>query len=786
MSMASILVINDDPVQLHLLASLLEQDHLEAIRFVSSKEAWRWLQEGHVPDVIVLDLHMPGISGWRFCELLHSHFGPGKSVPPVLAVSATYTGVDAQDVLRDLGASAFLSLPTEPKLFRQKVRGLMECPTRSQGPHIWMVSSNESEIQRIHHVFAERGWQVVGWQSGGQVQAAPNPVCPDIVIIQDPLPDMPSEDFAVWCKRQYPQMMCIILGSDSSEQRTFSHVMQVDAYMAKGCDPLNLISFCEKGRWERALSRVEHLLDVRTDDLRESEAQFKGLFETLPDVLVIYDHQGMITHVNAVGAQQLRFSQDALMGQALSLIRPDVSVEQATTMSAGPGIGVTKWEETVFRKQNGTELPVEMVERVVRFQGKRQTLLVARDLTARKHMEQENATLEHQLRQVQKMEAIGRLAAGVAHDINNILTAILAHASLVKVRAEAGHPLWKTGEVIEKAVRRGKELTSQLLGFARQGKHHHVAVDIHDVIQEVIGLLGRTINKTIRFQSDLSAEKPFVVGDPNQLYQILMNLAVNACDAMGDSGELIMQTVNECVTPEQASHVPGLYAGNYVVIRVTDTGAGIPADIQGKIFEPFFTTKDQGQGTGMGLAMVYGIVKNHRGYIGVTSTLGGGTTMRVYLPSSSSAAPKTTSVPAKEPSHGTGHILVVDDEKDVAEAAQAILEYLGYHATVVFNGKEAVTVCQDLDIPVDIVLLDMVMADMSGAECFAQLRAIRPDVKVILCTGYDRNHAVQDLLNQGVAGFIQKPYDLDELAQICSVVMKNGVQVETCLTGVST
>jgi len=131
----------------------------------------------------------------------------------------------------------------------------------------------------------------VGWQSGGQVQAAPNPVCPDIVIIQDPLPDMPSEDFAVWCKRQYPQMMCIILGSDSSEQRTFSHVMQVDAYMAKGCDPLNLISFCEKGRWERALSRVEHLLDVRTDDLRESEAQFKGLFETLPDVLVIYDHQ---------------------------------------------------------------------------------------------------------------------------------------------------------------------------------------------------------------------------------------------------------------------------------------------------------------------------------------------------------------------------------------------------------------------------------------------------------------------------------------------------------------
>jgi len=779
--MATILVINDDPVQLHLLGSLLEQDYFEVIRFVCSENAWRWIKEGNVPDAIVLDLHMPGISGWRFCELLQSQFGPGRAVPPVLAVSATYAGVDAQDVLRDLGASAFLSLPAEPKQFRQQVRRLVECPPRPHSPLIWMVSSNESEIQRIHLVFAERGWQVIGWQNGEQVQAASNQIPPDIVIIEDPLPDMASEDFAVWCKRQFPQMMCIVLGPDHTGRRTLSHVIQVDAYMPKGCDPLNLISFCEKGRWERAFSRVEHLLDIRTDDLRESEAQFKGLFETLPDVLVIYDHQGIMAHVNAVGAQQLGFSPDALIGKALSLIRPATPAEHSVTTMSGSGNEVPRWEETVLLKKNGMELPVEMMERVVRFQGQRQTLLIARDLTARKHMEQENATLENQLRQGQKMEAIGRLASGVAHDMNNILTAILAHACLVKVRGEAGNPLWTAGDVIEKAVHRGKELTSQLLGFARQGKHHHIAVDIHDVIREVIGLLGRTINKTIMLQADLSAANPSVVGDPNQLYQILMNLAVNACDAMGDAGELIVQTANECVTPEQASHVPGLSAGDYVLIRVTDTGAGIPQDIQKQIFEPFFTTKEQGLGTGMGLAMVYGIVKNHRGYIGVTSTLGGGTTMRVYLPSAPCTTPKKKTVSTKEPSHGTGHILVVDDEKDVAEAAQAILEYLGYHVTVVLNGKEAVTYCQDINHPVDVVLLDMVMTDMSGTECFEQLRSMRPNLKVILCTGYDRNHAVQDLLNQGVAGFIQKPYDLDELAQICTVVIKDEMQVEACL-----
>ena len=780
--MTSILVINDDPVQLHLLASLLEQEYFEVSRFVCSEDAWRWLQEGHVPDAIVLDLHMPGISGWRFCELLHSFFGSTQPVPPILAVSATYTGVDAQDILRDLGASAFLALPAEPQLFRQQVRQLVECPPNPPRPHIWMVSAHKLEMQRIHQIFSERGWHVVEWQKGKEVQVAVNLVLPDVVLIEDPLPDMTTEEFGLWCKGQFPQAICIILEQESTVPRPMPQAVYADACLPKGCDALNIISLCEKGRWERALARVEHLLDVRTDDLRESEAQFKELFETLPDVLVIYDRQGIMTHVNALGAQQLGYSPDVLMKKKISLIRPELTGEELGPPMSRQGRGNGRWVETFLCRKNGSDLPVEMMERMVRFQGQRQTFLIARDLTARKHMEQENVALEQQLRQVQKMEAIGRLASGVAHDMNNILTAIMAHASLFKLRDEVGTPVWTAGDVIERAVRRGKELTSQLLGFARQGKHHHVTVDTHDVIQEVIKLLGRTIHKTIAFRADLAATKPTVVGDPNQLFQILMNLAVNACDAMGESGELLVQTANETVSPEHASRVPGLYPGDYVLIRVTDTGVGIPPDVQRHIFEPFFTTKEQGQGTGMGLAMVYGIVKNHHGYIGVTSSLGCGTTMRVYLPAAPCATPQTKSVETTEPSHGTGHILVVDDEKDVAEAAQAILEYLGYRVTVVLNGKEAVRLCQDLTVPVDVVLLDMVMTEMSGAACFTELRAIRPDLKVILCTGYDRNHAVQDLFNQGVVGFIQKPYDLDELAHVCAEVLNNENQVETCCT----
>lgn len=781
--MASILVINDDPVQLHLLASWLEKDYFAVNRFVCSENAWRWLQEGNVPDAIVLDLHMPGISGWRFCELLHSFFGSAGAVPPVLAVSATYTGIDTQDLLKDLGASTFLALPTDPQRFRQQVRQLVESPPSPQRPHLWMVSTHKLEIQRIQHIFVERGWQVVEWQAGKQVQVAVNLVHPDIVLIDDPLSDMTSEELGIWCKGQYPHAMCIVLGQESTARGCSPHAIHVDAYLPKACDPLHIISLCEKGRWERALSRVEHLLDIRTDDLRESEAQFKELFETLPDVLVIYDQQGVITHVNSLGAQQLGYLPLVLKGNLFSLIKPEPSDAESSPSMPSPARGGPRWEETFLRQKNGSNLSVEMMERMVQFQGQRQTLFIARDLTARKQMEEENIALEHQLRQVQKMEAIGRLASGVAHDMNNTLTAIMAHASLFKIQETTDTALWTAGDVIEKAVRRGKELTSQLLGYARQGKHHHVTVDTHDVIQEVITLLGRTIHKMITFRADLAAMRSHVVGDPNQLYQILMNLGVNACDAMGERGELLMQTSNETVTPEYASRVPGLCAGDYVLIRVTDTGTGMSSDTQRHIFEPFFTTKEQGQGTGMGLAMVYGIVKNHRGYIGVTSSLGCGTTMRVYLPDAPCATLKTRPLQTTEPSHGTGHILVVDDEKDVGEAAQAILEFLGYQVTVVLNGKEAVKICQDLAVPVDVVLLDMMMPEMSGATCFEKLRAIRPDLKVILCTGYDRNHAVQDLFNQGVIGFIQKPYDVDELAHACQVVLKNDNPVEICGIG---
>lgn len=778
-----LLVVNDDPVQLHLLCSLLEQDHEQVVRFVSSEQAWQWIQDGHVPEAIVLDLHMPEISGWRFCELLRSYFGTGAHLPPILAVSATYSSSEARDLITGLGATDFLSLPAEPGVFRERVRQLCEGQTRLKQYRTWLVTSDESEKRRISAAFLDRGWQILTWQSGQEVQAESPKIAPDIIIIDETLSDKTPEGFWRWRKNTYPQAMCIQIHASESQDDHSAHSGDIDAWVPRGCDPLTLISLCEKGKWERTLCRVEHLLEERTTDLRESEAQFRGLFEILPDVLIIYDSQGAVKHINAAGAQQLGYDPSEIVDQPLSMVYQPTQGTQGTTGETAISPASHRWQESVLHGKHHVELLVEVMERPVPFHGEKHTLLVARDLTARKRMEEEKSTLEQQLRQVQKMEAIGRLASGVAHDMNNILTAILGHASLMKLREETNAELLVTGEVIEKAVRRGKELTSQLLGFARQGKHHDVPVDVHSMIQEVVALLGRTIRKTIGFFTDFKAVQFTVLGDPNQLYQVLMNLAVNACDAMGDRGDLVFRTSNEVITPQEASRVPGLYTGNYVVIRVTDTGEGIPKEIQGKIFEPFFTTKEQGQGSGMGLAMVYGIVKNHKGYIGVTSTVGGGTTMKVYLPYSSESVPLLTqsSKTVATPRENTGHLLVVDDEPDVAEAAEAILAYFGYTVTVVNSGKEAIAFCQDLDRVIDLVLLDMVMPDMTGTTCFGELRSLRPGLKVILCTGHDRNHAVQELLDQGVAGFLQKPYDAEDLVSTCEAVLRSESPTTICL-----
>ena len=374
----------------------------------------------------------------------------------------------------------------------------------------------------------------------------------------------------------------------------------------------------------------------------------------------------------------------------------------------------------------------------------------------------EQKKLEGQFLQAQKMESIGTLAGGIAHDFNNILGGILGYASLIKMKLSEEDPFFSKIETIEKSALRAAELTAQLLGFARGGKYEAKQINLNDIADETLKIISRTFDKSIEIETSFRKQLPTVEGDAGQLEQVLMNLCVNARDAMDGGGKLIIETGVETPTEEyMRTHwdaKPGLYA----TLSVSDTGVGIDKNVLRKIFEPFFTTKEKGRGTGLGLSMVYGVVKNHDGYVSVYSELCVGTTFKVYLPVS--GKPESEENPEVEaPRGGSELILVVDDEEALRSLAREMLEAFGYRVLLAQNGEEAVKIYAEHGNEIDLAILDMVMPKMGGRETFLKLKELNPKVKALLSTGYSRDGRAQAILRSGVKGFIQKPYQVYEL-----------------------
>jgi len=393
---------------------------------------------------------------------------------------------------------------------------------------------------------------------------------------------------------------------------------------------------------------------------------------------------------------------------------------------------------------------------------------------ARKRAEHDKISLEEQLRQSQKMEAVGTLAGGIAHDFNNLLTGILGYADMLRAGGLSLNQTQKAADVIERAARRAAELTQQLLGFARKGKYQNIPVDLHATIAEVTALLGRTLDKNIILIQDLLAAEPFVLGDPVQIQQVILNLSVNARDAMADGGSLSFVTERIRVPAQAVSAHGGASVTDYIKLVVSDTGCGITAEIRPRIFEPFFTTKEQGKGTGMGLSMVYGIVKNHGGTINVYSEKGVGTSFEILWPAVD--RPRLVVEDEEETVYLTaGHtVLLVDDEELVRTVARTMLETLGYRVLTACDGVEAVHIFRRKHRDIEVVILDMAMPRMGGRDCFLELKAIDPEVRAVLSTGYALDEVTQGVLDEGMVGFAQKPYVMDDLAKTLASALDQG------------
>ncbi|WP_419185746.1 ATP-binding protein [Rohdeia mirabilis] len=396
------------------------------------------------------------------------------------------------------------------------------------------------------------------------------------------------------------------------------------------------------------------------------------------------------------------------------------------------------------------------------------------NVAERQRVEEERATLSEQLRQVQKLEAIGTLAGGIAHDFNNLLTGIGGQAELL-VRALGEPELRRAADTIAQTAQRGAKLTRQLLDFARRGESESVNVDVEALVGEVCDLLDRTIGKHIDVRKDLRASGAAVLGDPTQLQQVILNLAVNASDAMPENGTLTFGTSVTEVRPDEAHLFPELEPGQYVRLFVADTGCGMDADQIGRIFDPFYTTKAQGKGTGLGLALVYGIVRSHRGRVDVHSRLGEGTTFEILLPVSSAEGGCQVEDEPLEVVSGHGRLLVVDDEAVVRTTLCELAASIGY--TV--EGVDAGSIALDRlaarngagEGLYDAVLVDLRMPEMDGVELIEALRAKGDHTKAILCSGGGYERYGPRLADLDLAGFLHKPFRLAELSKVLSQVV---------------
>ena len=389
------------------------------------------------------------------------------------------------------------------------------------------------------------------------------------------------------------------------------------------------------------------------------------------------------------------------------------------------------------------------------------------DITDRKRAEEERERLEEQLRQAQKMEAVGQLAGGIAHDFNNILTVIQGNAELLKMDLPAGGQQARFADEVIKGANRAADLTRQLLAFARKGKWQVTPVDIHDAIAQTVKMLTHSIDRRIEIHMELRASPSVVMGDPTQLQNALLNLGVNARDAMAGGGVLTYATRNVTLTEADCDELPyELTPGDFLEIRVTDTGSGMDPQTRERIFEPFFTTKEVGKGTGLGLAGVYGCVKNHDGSISVASEPGRGATFTILLPLARAGTAATArTVGGDEPSPGTGHVLIVDDEESVRGFVRAALQNLGYTVSSCCDGGEAVAHYRSHHQEIDLVILDLIMPKMSGQDTLRELKKINPHVRVLVSSGFSHTQATHQTLDEGVLGLLYKPFQVTELSR---------------------
>jgi len=763
----SVAVVNDDPIQLHLLSKALTKGGMDVHAFRDAETALGALARDVPPKLIVTDLYMPGIDGWKLCRLLRSEDYETFNEVPILVVSATFAGEEPSRIASDLGADAFLPQPVDFELFMETVRKLLRGETLAGNLRTLIVEDSLTLARILEDALVQQGYEVDTAGTYGLAMEKLGTGAYNVAIVDYHLPDGEGDALLNFFGETNSSCAVIMMTADARPELALSWMKKgAAAYVLKPFDPQYVAELCDRVRRERALLRVEDLLQERTLALRESEERYRRISEAVTDYIFTVQiadgrpigavHGEACYAVTGYSSQELNDDPELWFRIVTDEDRPLVRDLAASILSGGEPRPV---EHRIRRKEG--ELRWVSNAPVPHYDGS--GVLVAcdhliRDITDRK-------LLEEQLRQSQKMQAVGQLAGGVAHDFNNLLQVISGHVDLASRRCDCGGDVADKLAHIGEAAGRAAKLTGQLLAFGRRQVLRPERLDFNEKVAESLKMFRRIIPENVELLFAPVAGLDHVLADPVQIDQVLLNLCINARDAMPDGGRVVIAAENVVLDEEFCCGHAWAKAGEYVLLTVSDNGHGIPPEDMDHIFEPFFTTKEPGRGSGMGLAMVYGIVAQHGGCIQARSQPGEGTAFDIYLPTAGRevAAPETQSQAVARGGNET--ILIVEDDAMVREMVSEMLEAAGYTVLHAADGEEAIRILEERAEEIDLAMLDVIMPKMGGRQVYELIQKRWPHIPTVFSSGYaaDAPHA-DFVLEEGLV-LIHKPYRIDALLQ---------------------